>query len=164
MAYVYERLSSYIAGEPPSQVELTNVLKAEGNGVRVAWKAPSIPNGVIQSYQVQVQLLNKEGHLVFTKTYTVMVGELRVYNTVRTCAYVQILPVFLPSYLQGNMTSYFFNLSSVSSERLNVSHMISFRVAAQNAFFISNFSDASYVTLTSGTVKLVSTCTVTMLG
>ena len=60
------------------------------------------------------------------------------------------------------MRSYFFNLSSVSIEKLDASHMVLFRVAAQNAFLISNFSDASCVRLTSGTVQLVSTCTVMM--
>ena len=82
MVYV-KGLFLCIAGEPPSQVELTNVSKPEANGVRVAWKVPSIPNGVIQSYQVQVQLLNKEGHLVFTKTYTVMVGVCTVYGCIQ---------------------------------------------------------------------------------
>ena len=71
---------------------------------------------------------------------------------------VHILKFFLYTYLQGSITSYFFNLSSVGSEKINASHMVSFRVAAQNAFLISNFSDASHVTLTSGTIKLVSTC------
>ena len=72
------RLEYYIVtiipGEPPSQVELTSVSKLERGGVRVTWKAPSIPNGVIQSYHVQVQLLNKDGHFVFEETYTVTVG------------------------------------------------------------------------------------------
>ena len=66
-------LCVYILGEPPSQVEFTSAPKLDGNEVIVAWKAPGIPNGVIQSYQVQVKLLNKEGHAVFAQIYTIMV-------------------------------------------------------------------------------------------
>ena len=66
---------------------------------------------------------------------------------------VHITVYFL--YLQGNITSFSFNLSAVSIEKLSVSQQVAFRVSAQNSFLISNFSDASYVTLnnTSGTAR-----------
>ena len=82
-----------LSGEPPSQVELTNVSKPEENGIRVEWKPPSIPNGVIQSYRVEVQLLNKEGHFVFTKNYTVMVG-----GWLHVCVHERISTYFLYSF------------------------------------------------------------------
>ena len=122
----------YLPGEPPSQVELTNVSRLEGDGVRVTWKAPSIPNGVIQSYHVQVQLLKKDGHIVFTETYTVMVGAcidvdvstcvcvcasvcvclcvcvcvcLYVCACVRACAYTQLHPVLICREIQLHISS-----------------------------------------------------------
>ena len=115
------------------------------------WNPPSIPNGVIQSYQVEVLLLNEEGHLVFTQIYTVMVGV-----WLHVCVHERISTYTSCTHLQGNITSYFFNLSLVSNEKLKLSRQVAFRVAAENAFLISNFSDASNVSLTSGTVKLVS--------
>ena len=169
----------YLPGEPPSRVELTNVSQLEGDGVRVTWKAPSIPNGVIQSYHVQVQLLKKDGHIVFTETYTVMVGAcidvnvstcvcvcacvcvccvcvcVCVFVCVCVCACVRIHSTTSCTYLQGNTTSYFFNLSNVSDEeKLYESHKVSFRVAAQNSLLRNDFSDALNKTLKLGTVNL----------
>ena len=64
----------YGSGEAPSQVEITNVSKPADGGVSVAWKAPNIPNGVIQSYEVHIQLLNENGQIVFMKMDSVMVS------------------------------------------------------------------------------------------
>ena len=95
-------LCVYILGEPPSQVEFTSAPKLDGNEVIVAWKAPGIPNGVIQSYQVQVKLLNKEGHAVFAKIYPIMVcvwlHTLLCPRLVHVCAHYSILPVFAGKY------------------------------------------------------------------
>ena len=79
----------------------------------------------------------------------------RVYTSRRVLLHIP------GAHLQGNITSYFFKLSEVSNEgKLHASHQVSIRVAAQNAFLFSNFSDASYVNL--GTVKVVSTGAVIM--
>lgn len=74
-------------GEAPSQVEITNVSTSENGGVTVVWKAPSIPNGVIEEYQVQIRLLNKKGQILFVKNDDVMVG-----------GYVSCNPTSFPQY------------------------------------------------------------------
>lgn len=43
-------------------------------GVLLTWMAPNVTNGVIQSYTVEVKLLNEDRHIVYIHNYTGLVS------------------------------------------------------------------------------------------